>query len=113
MYIINIHLGQAKFSNIFISKAYKGNDDINDKIKEELKKFVYFKDNKIIGFIKFRGNIAPPINGHYFKCNFNLKITTKIPGLVSNDTKFIKTKIDFYDGQEYIEKMKKLLSLNS
>ena len=105
--------GKKNFSDRFISKINKGNNIVNDKVKEELQKFVYFKDNKVVGFIKFKENITPPVSGHYFKCDFNVKIIIKIPGLINYDDQTIKNKIDFYDGLEYIEKMKKLLSVNS
>ena len=86
----------------------------NEKLKEELEKFVYFKDNKIIGFIKFRKNITPPVNGYYFKCDFNLKIDVEVSGKFSDGKKeVLKNKIDFYDGEKKIEKMKKLLNTNS
>ena len=44
------------------------------KLIEELKKFVFFKDNKVVGFIKFENDITPPVNGYYFNCEFNTKI---------------------------------------
>jgi hypothetical protein len=86
----------------------------NEKLKAELEKFVYFKNNKIIGFIKFRKDITPPVNGYYFKCDFTLKIDVEVSGPYSNGKKeVLKNKIDFYDGENYIEKMKKLLNTNS
>ena len=102
-----------QFSDKYMIKTSNENN-INEKIKEEIKKFVYFKDNKIVGFIKFKENFTPPIKGHYFKCNFNLKIDASIPGLIlsSDNKKSIKTKIGFYDSENYIKEMKKLLSLN-
>ena len=104
----------TNFSEKYAIEASKENNNINDKIKEELLKFIYFKDNKIVGFIKFKENITPPVNGYYFKCDFNLKIETMIPGLISNSDskKAVKLKLDFYDGEKYILDMKKLLSLN-
>ena len=125
--------GQNKFTNYFkyntnnindkVEKLQNGNNssienlkDENEdvELKEELQKFVYFKNNKIIGFIKFKDNITPPVNGYYFKCDFNFNLDVEISG-VFKDTKkkILKRKIDFYDGNEYINKMKKLLNTNS
>ena len=114
MLILNYSPQTTNFSEKYALEASKENNNINDKIKEELLKFIYFKDNKIVGFIKFKENITPPVNGYYFKCDFNLKIETMIPGLISNSDskKAVKLKLDFYDGEKYILDMKKLLSLN-
>ena len=103
-----------KFSDKYIMKTSNVKNNINEKIKEKFKKFVCFKDNKIVGFIKFKEDITPPVKGYYFKCNFNLKIDASIPGLIlsSDNKKSIKTKIDFYDSENYIKEMKKLLSLD-
>ena len=49
---------------------------------DSLKKFVYFKDNKVVGFIKFAYNIVPPIDGYYFKCNYNIKTKLEINGII-------------------------------
>ena len=105
---------ETNFSDKYELEASKENNDINNKIKEEILKFVYFKDNKVVGFIKFGGNITPPVNGYYFKCGYNLKIKTKIPGIISSNesVKTVKLKLDFYDGENYIQEMKKLLSVN-
>ena len=99
----------------FKSNSIKEKNNINnEKIKEELQKFVYFKDNKIIGFIKFKNNITPPVNGYYFKCDFTLKLDIKIPNIIKDTSKnVLKNEIDFYDGNEYIENMKKLLNINN
>ena len=113
--LINEHSPkETKFSDKYELEASKENNDINNKIKEEILKFVYFKDNKVVGFTKFGGNIAPPVNGYYFKCGYKLKIKTKIPGIISSNEsgKTVKLKLDFYDGENYIKKMKKLLSVN-
>lgn len=114
MLILDYSPKTTNFSEKYAIEASKENNNINDKIKEELLKFIYFKDNKIVGFIKFKENITPPVNGYYFKCDFNLKIETMIPGLISNSDskKAVKLKLDFYDGEKYILDMKKLLSLN-
>ena len=114
MLILNYSPQTTNFSEKYALEASKENNNINDKIKEELLKFIFFKDNKIVGFIKFKENITPPVNGYYFKCDFNLKIETMIPGLISNsdNKKAVKLKLDFYDGEKYILDMKKLLSLN-
>ena len=103
-----------QFSDKYIMETSNENNNISEKIKEEIKKFVYFKDNKIVGFIKFKEDITPPVKGYYFKCNFNLKIDAFIPGLIlsSDNKKSIKTKIDFYDSDNYVKEMKKLLSFD-
>lgn len=77
-------------------------------IIENLKKFVFYKDNKIVGFIKFPQNITPPVNGYYFNCNFNVKFEVIISGIILNRNKNLKTKIDLYDSEEYIKKMKNI-----
>ena len=106
--------------NKSLSAKYKSNsseqkDSINkEQIKEELQKFVYFKDNKIVGFIKFKNNITPSVNGYYFKCYYNLKLDVKIPKIYTDMKKnVLKNEIDFYDGNEYIENMKKSLNVNN
>ena len=85
--------------------------DINE-LKENLKKFVFFKNEKIIGFIKFAQDITPPVNGYFFNCSFNFKVEIHMSGMIYNQDKSIKNQIDFYDGKDYINKMKKLLSTN-
>ena len=75
---------------------------------DNLKKFVFFKGNKIVGFIKFAQNITPPINGYYFKCKYNIKIEVQITGIILNRHRFLKTQIDFYDSDEYIANMKNI-----
>ena len=106
--------GERSLSGNFKSNSYKEKNNIkNEQIKEELQKFVYFKKNKIIGFIKFKNNITPPVNGYYFKCDFTLKLDIKIPNKIKDTSKnVLKNKIDFYDGNEYIENMKKLLNID-
>ena len=79
---------------------------------EEFRKFVYFKDNKIVGFVKFVRDITPPLNGYYFNCYYNFIINIHISGIVLDQDKTIKRDIEFYDGEEYIQKMKKLLKTN-
>ena len=75
---------------------------------DSLKKFVYFKDNKVVGFIKFAYNIVPPIDGYYFKCNYNIKIKLEINGIILSSKKYLKTKVDLYDSEEYVSNMKKI-----
>ena len=95
-------------SNTSTSKEIKELNNINkEQIKEELQKFVYFKEDKIIGFIKFKNNITPPVDGYYFKCDFNLKVD------YNSSKNLLNEKIDFYDGDEYIQNMKKALNVNS
>jgi len=93
--------------------------DIEDKkelneneTKEFVSKFVYFKEDKIIGFIKFKEDITPPVNGYYFNCKYNLKIYVKMEEeFTLSQKKEIKSEIDFYDGREYVEIMKKIFSI--
>ena len=110
--------------NKVINQSFSGNindDKKNQKdevkldkneLKENLKKFVFFKNEKIIGFIKFAQDITPPVKGYYFKCSFNFKVEIHMSGMIYNQDKSIKNLIDFYDGKDYINKMKKLLSVN-
>ena len=84
----------------------------NNELKENLKKFVFFKNEKIIGFIKFAQDITPPVSGYYFNCSFNFKVEIHMSGMIYNQDKSIKNLIDFYDGKDYINKMKKLFSVN-
>ena len=76
---------------------------------ENIKKFVYFKDNKVVGFIKFAQNITPNVNGYYFNCEYNIKIDVDIEGIILNRNKYLKTQFDLYDSEEYITHMKNLL----
>ena len=78
---------------------------------EEIKKFVYFKDKKVVGFVKFIKDITPPLKGYYFNCNYNFIINAHISGMIFDQDKSIKTDIEFYDGEEYIKKMKNLLKV--
>ena len=99
-----------------IENEFKGKIDIGEKQKslliDELKKFVIFKDNKVVGFIKFEKNITPPVNGYYFNCEFNMKIEVDITGIILNRNKYLKTQIDFYDSEEYIANMKSIFKTN-
>lgn len=90
-------------SNTSTSKEI--NNINKEQIKEELQKFVYFKEDKIIGFIKFKNNITPPVDGYYFKCDFNLKVDGK--NALDFSKILLKEKIDFYDGDVYIQNCKK------
>ena len=80
-----------------------------EEISEEFKKYVYFKDNKVIGFVKFIRDITPPVKGYYFNCDFEFKINIHISGIILDQNKTLKCNIDFYDGEDYIKKMKSLL----
>ena len=107
-----------------INQGFSGNiNDDNNNQKEEakidknelmenLKKFIFFKNEKVIGFIKFAHDITPPVNGYYFNCSFNFKVEVHMSGMIYNQDKSIKNQIDFYDGKDYINEMKKLLSVN-
>ena len=106
--IFNADEHQKDFSNNFQIKLEK--DDDKKIINDNLKKFVYFKDNKIVGFIKFAKDITPPVEGYYFKCDYNLKIEVEITGIILNRNRYLKTQIDMYDSDEYITQMKKILT---
>ena len=82
-------------------------------ISEELKKFVYFQDNKVAGFVKFPTNITPPVNGYYFNCSYNIYFNVHVSGVLIDHDKTLKNTIDFYDGNKYIQKMKKFFSINN
>ena len=73
---------------------FQGNEEFEKLYIENLKKFVYFKKDKIVGFIKFSKNILPLIVGYYFKCNYNIKINVQVAGILSNSNKELKTQID-------------------
>ena len=100
----------------YMQNDYKEKIQLNEAQKslliEELKKFVFFKDNKVVGFIKFGQNITPPVNGYYFNCEYNMKIQVEITGIVLNRNKYLKTQIDLYDSDEYIAKMKGIFKTN-
>ena len=108
--IFNADEHQKEFSNKFKTKVEIDKD--KELIYDNLKKFVYFKDNKIMGFIKFTKNITPPVEGYYFKCKYNLKIEVEISGIILNRNKCLKTQIDMYDSDEYKTQMKKILKIN-
>ena len=101
---INYSLNNKKASRDVIS------DKITEKEKmlliENIKKFVYFNDNKVVGFIKFAQDITPNVNGYYFNCEYNMKIDVDIEGIILNRNKYLKTPIDLYDSEEYITHMK-------
>ena len=105
--VFNADNHQKFFTNNFKTKMEK--DDDEKIAKDNLKKFVYFKDNKIVGFIKFGKDITPPVEGYYFKCDYNLKIEVEITGIILNRNRYLKTQIDMYDSDEYITQMKKIL----
>ena len=69
--ILKLKEVKKELKNDFEAKI--SNED-KELIIKNLKKFVFFKDNKIVGFIKFPQNITPPVNGYYFNWNFNVKI---------------------------------------
>ena len=56
-------------------------------------------------FIKFIDIITPPVNGYYFKYQYNVKIIIHI----LDQDKIFKSEIDFFDEEAYIQKMKTLL----
>ena len=49
------------------------------------------------------------MEGYYFKCDFNIKIEVLISGIILNRNRYLKTQIDMYDSEKYINEMKKLL----
>ena len=106
--VLNLDKNTKGLNNNFKTKM--NNDDIDEELlNESLKKFVYFKDDKIVGFIKFAKDITPPVEGYYFKCDFNIKIEVLISGIILNRNRYLKTQIDMYDSEKYITEMKKLL----
>ena len=106
--VLNLDKNTKGLNNNF--KMRMNNDDIDEELlNESLKKFVYFKDDKIVGFIKFAKDITPPVEGYYFKCDFNIKIEVLISGIILNRNRYLKTQIDMYDSEKYIAEMKKLL----
>ena len=115
-FLYNLEPGNASYDS---NSSFKGinekvyNKQNENEIKEFMTKFVYFQGDKIIGFIKFKEDITPPVNGYYFKCKYYIKINVKMEEDFSiNQKKEIKSDIDFYDGKEYILKMKKIFSIN-
>ena len=97
---------QIKSENKFVPKIE--NPEYKKLLIQNLEKFVYFKDNKIVGFIKFTENITPPVNGYYFNCKYNVKIEVSMAGIILNRNRYLKTHIDIYDSDEYISNMKKI-----
>ena len=99
----------------YSESSYKiGTKEVKEKeneIKELMKKFVYFNGDKVIGFVKFKEDITPPVNGYYFSCIFNIQIEIKFPDSFINMNRMIKHKIDFYDREKYIKQMKELFSV--
>jgi hypothetical protein len=100
---------KKEFKNDFNAKI--SNPEDKKLIIENLKKFLYFKNNKIVGFIKFGKNVTPPVRGYYFNCNFNVKIEVHISGIILNRNKYLKTQIDLYDSEEYIKNMKNIFNI--
>lgn len=83
-------------------------------IKEEdlvknLEKFVFFKDKKVIGFIKFENDITPTVNGNLFKCNYYIEVNSINPTIPES----CKIEIDIYDGEHYCNNMKNLFRIES
>ena len=107
--IMNINDKTNNIENIFEPKLE--DTQYQKSLNENLKKFVYFKNDKIVGFIKFSKNITPPVDGYYFKCNYYIKINVKISGIILNRKRNLKTKIDLYDSDEYINNMKNLFKI--
>ena len=58
--------------------------------------------------IKYIDIITPHVNGDYFKCQYNVKIIIHIAVVILDQDKIFKSEIDFFDGEEYIQKMKTL-----
>jgi hypothetical protein len=108
---LNLNDNLSYLKNDF-KKKFSINEEQESLLIEELKKFVFFKDNKIVGFIKFENDITPPVNGYYFNCEFNTKIEVEIAGIILNRNKYLKTQIDLYDSDEYIAKMKEAFKIN-
>ena len=107
--IMNINDKTENIENIFEPKLENAQNQ--KELGENLKKFVYFKNDKVVGFVKFSKNITPPVDGYYFKCKYNIKIDVKIAGIILNRKRYLKTKIDLYDSDEYINNMKNLFKI--
>ena len=98
----------------YIKEKKITNNEVKNKISEKeklflienIKKFVYFNDNKVVGFIKFAEDITPNVNGYYFNCEYNIKIDVDIEGIILNRNKYLKIPIELYDSEEYIAHMK-------
>ena len=97
-----------KINNMNSNFKNKINEDKKLLLIENIKKFVYFKDDKVAGFIKFAQNITPNVNGYYFNCEYNMRIDVDIEGIILNRNKYLKTQFDLYDYEEYITYMKKV-----
>ena len=104
--ILNLNDNDNRICNNLNAKIEKTED--KKSLVENLKKFVYFKNNKIVGFIKFKGNITPPVNGYFFNCNYFIKIKVQTAGVILNRNKYLKTQIDLYDSDECIANLKKI-----
>ena len=92
--------------------TFDNNIKINQKVFfNRIKQFVYFKNDKIVGFIKFINDIIPPVNGYFFKCDYYFKSNINIEGVILNSEKSLKIKLNFYDGIKYIQEMKKLTNI--
>ena len=113
--IMELFLGKKNSAkNMDVSQKIKNNSKMEKDIKivqEELKKFIYFEENKVVGFARFKGDITPPVKGYYFNCSFNYKMNINLSGVILDNSKYFKTEIDYYDGEEYIKKMKKIFSV--
>ena len=107
--IMNINDKINNVENIFEPKLE--NEQYQKELDDNLKKFVYFKNDKVVGFAKFSKNITPPVEGYYFRCNYYIKINVKIAGIILNRKRYLKTKIDLYDSDEYINNMKNLFKI--
>ena len=107
--VLKLNEKKKEFKNDFNAKI--SNPEDKKLIIENLKKFLYFKNNKIVGFIKFGKNVTPPVRGYYFNCNFNVKIEVHISGIILNRNKYLKTQIDLYDSEEYIKNMKNIFNI--
>lgn len=79
-----------------------------ESLAKNLEKFVYFKDKKVVGFIKFENDITPPVNGRFFKCNYYIEVNGSPSTVPNND---LKIDIDFYDGEQYYRNMKSLFRI--
>ena len=80
--IMNINDKINNVENIFEPKLE--NEQYQKELDDNLKKFVYFKNDKVVGFAKFSKNITPPVEGYYFRCNYYIKINVKIAGIILN-----------------------------
>ena len=96
---------KKKLSNEKIPSQFIKEEDL----VKNLEKFVFFEDHKVIGFIKFKNDITPTVNGNLFKCNYYIEVNSINPTIPES----CKIEIDIYDGEHYFYDMKNLFRIES